>query len=311
MQPVVRVVPRCLSCALTLATTALSGACDGDDPVDPIVEVEPREVLLKFYDALGGSGWHRSDNWGTDASLDTWHGVSTDGEGNVIALRLRQNQLVGAIPPEIGMLGSLKSLDLCCGNSLSRLPSEIGKLQNLIHLGLSDTDLSGSLPPEIGSLRNLQGLDLSWNRMTGPIPPELGQLGNLVILNLWENDLTGSIPPELGDLQNTIAIYLQKNDLTGPIPPELGSLRSLGIIELHSNRLTGPIPPEFGNLDIFALTVSENQLSGRLPRELMNVSLRRFLWHDTDLCAPADDAFQEWLRSIGLHEGGANCPSGN
>ena len=155
MQPVVRVFPRCLPCALFLALPALYGGCDGDDPVDPVVELE-REVLLKFYDALGGSGWHRSDNWGTDASLHRWHGVTTDGEGNVIALTLRQNRLVGAIPAEIRMLGGLKSLDLCCGNSLTVIPPEIGNLQDLVHLHLQDSDLSGSIPPELSNcLQNI------------------------------------------------------------------------------------------------------------------------------------------------------------
>ena len=100
--------------------------------------------------------------------------------------------------------------------------------------------------------------------------------------------------------------------MTGPIPPEFGQLGNLVLLDLGTNDLTGPIPPEFGSLEILTyLAASDNQLSGRLPRELMNVPLGEFHWHDTDLCAPADDEFQEWLRSIGLNRGGANCPSGN
>jgi len=37
------------------------------------------------------------------------------------------------------------------------------------------------------------------------------------------------------------------------------------------------------------------------------LTLESFHWNDTDLCAPADDAFQEWLKSIEDHQGDGNC----
>jgi len=48
------------------------------------ITVNPdRSVLVEIHEALGGSGWRRDDNWGTDAPLDKWYGVTADSEGNV------------------------------------------------------------------------------------------------------------------------------------------------------------------------------------------------------------------------------------
>ena len=41
-----------------------------------------RAMLAAIYDALGGSGWITSTNWKTDASLDTWYGVTTNETGS-------------------------------------------------------------------------------------------------------------------------------------------------------------------------------------------------------------------------------------
>lgn len=80
---------------------------------------------------------------------------------------------------------------------------------------------------------------------------------------------------------------LSDNNLTGPLPPELGGLDQLKVLYLHRNGLTGAIPQEFTNLE-----------------------LEEFYWSETQLCAPANQAFQTWLRSIRYHQGGATCTSG-
>ena len=64
------------------------------------VTVAPdRRALLGIHDALGGSGWRNSGNWGTDAPLDEWHGVTADPKDNVLALGLSGNGLSGTQCP--------------------------------------------------------------------------------------------------------------------------------------------------------------------------------------------------------------------
>ena len=251
-----------------------------------------RDILVALHQATDGSNWRVSDNWNTDAPLDTWYGVEIDDRGRVISLHLRRNQLTGAFPLELTSLTALKDLQLA-GNSLTgSIPSELGRLANLVTLDLARNLLTGSIPPELGHLTNLTHLNLVSNQLTGPIPPELGSLVNLESLDLFLNPLTGRIPPELGALVNLKSLglgdhlsgpippelgslaqlqslYLQYNHLTGPIPPELGSLEHLRYLALQDNDLTGPIPPELGSLPhLRSLDLQNNDLAGAIPSEL-------------------------------------------
>ena len=170
------------------------------------VTVAPdRRALLSFYEALNGSRWPLSENWGTDAPLDEWYGVTADSKDNVLALEMGFNRLSGTIPPEIGALGALEELNL---------------INNF---------LRGSIPPELGNLRSLRVLILFGNRLEGPVPPELGSLENLryLVVSNAVVGLTGPIPPELGSLRNLRRLDLSSNDLAGAIPPELESLENL------------------------------------------------------------------------------------
>lgn len=297
---IMRVLSRRVQRGLALVAVAVASGCDG--PAEP-VELDGRQVLTTLFNETRGSRWSNSDNWATDAPLDTWFGVTTDSEGNVTELRLLEslehlnlgmyyahsNVLTGSIPPELGNLRNLESLDL------------------------EFSGLTGSIPPELGKLRNLKRLWLNGNRLTGSIPPQFGNLQDLEELILSLNRLTGSIPPELGNLQHLVRLFLGYNELTGPIPPEFGNLQNIESLSLAPLRLlTGSIPPELGGLqNLDFLNLQDNTaMSGRLPLELIGVPIRAFLWDGTDLCAPPDDAFQEWLASIRHHEGGRRCSSG-
>ena len=79
-------------------------------------------------------------------------------------------------------------------------------------------------------------------------------------------------------------------------------------LALHNNALTGPVPPELGSIRLLrTLSIAGNPLTGALPGTLTRVTLERFHWNDTELCAPTGDAFQEWLNSIDDHQGNGNC----
>ena len=67
-----------------------------------------RVVLVAFYEATNGANWADSENWLTDASLSSWHGVNIDPSGRVTELDLSGNDLHGEIPPELGTLTHLR-----------------------------------------------------------------------------------------------------------------------------------------------------------------------------------------------------------
>ena len=229
---------------------------------------------------------------------------------NLRSLYLNYNELTGAIPSELGDLDSLKGLWLADNDLTGTIPPELGDLTNLEWFALSDNELTGAIPREFGTLDNLIGIGLSGNQLTGTIPPELGNLENLQALVLTDNKLTGTIPPELGDLVNLEYFWLSDNELTGAIPPELGDLVNLKWFWISDNELTGTIPPELGNLEnLQALVLNNNELTGAIPPELVALELSTFHWHNTQLCAPDTEEFQEWLESIEDHEGGETCSS--
>ena len=231
---------------------------------------------------------------------------------NLEVVQFPNNSLSGRIPPELGQLQNLRFLSLSGNELTGSIPSELGQLQNLSSVQLQDNSLSGRIPPELGQLQNLEWLNLSENDISGPIPPELGQLQNLKYLYLSKLQLSGSIPPELGQLQNLRTLSLGSNQLSGSIPSELGFARSLESLNFSSNQLTGVLPESFGYLDrLKTLNATGNtDLSGALPLTLVNLDLEKLLLGDTLLCAPADPAFQNWIRRILLSRV-ATCGSGN
>ena len=253
---------------------------------------DDRKVLVEFYHATDGANWTNNTNWLSSRPLDTWHGVTTNGERvtqlhlpdnrlsgqippqldgltDLTVLRLDDNQLTGSIPPELGNLAKLAHLILRGNQLTGEIPSEPGAFSNLTVLSLAQNRLTGEIPLELGDLSNLERLILWGNQLTGEIPSELGDLSNLEELYLNDNRLTGEIPPELGGISNLTELWISQNQLNGKIPLELGDLSNLKRLYLWGNQLTGEIPPKLGKLSNLAVMIlSENQLTGSIPPEL-------------------------------------------
>lgn len=152
-----------------------------------------RTVLVELYDALGGSNWMTNTNWKTDADLDRWFGVTTNGDERVVRLELPDNGLSGSIPAGIGRLEALETLDL------------------------DSNRIAGAFPPELGDLSNLESLWLSDNALSGTIPPELGRLGNLAVLSLADNaKLAGALTEPMTALTNLQELLADGSGLCAP-----------------------------------------------------------------------------------------------
>ena len=226
--------------------TATPTATPTDTPTPTPTAVD-RAALVALYEATDGANWTSNDNWLSEAPLGEWHGVITDRNGRVTGLDLRENQLTGEIPTELGSLSNLE----------------------WVYLGWNQ--LHGTIPPDLGRLTNLGLLELIRNQLTGEIPSELGRLSSLRSLYLDGNELTGEIPPELGSLSNLIQLWLYDNQLSGEIPAELGNLANLVELDFSVNQLSGEIPEELGGLpSLISLDLSENQLSGCVPDKLQD-----------------------------------------
>ena len=275
-------LPALLACGDAGPTELPPGIPESTDPSTD------RAALIAIYEATNGAGWKNSRRWLDDGPLAVWYGVDTDTDGRVTELRLRDNDLEGRIPPQIGHLAQLTDLDLGENTLTGPIPPEIGGLTELRSLALWSNRLEGRIPPQIGRLSSLTELHLSANALTGPIPPEIGRLSALRGLGLWSNDLTGSIPPELGDLGALSRLWLGGNDLTGRIPPEIGGLTELRSLALWFNRLEGRIPPQIGRLSsLTELHLGGNDLTGPIPPEIGGLSqLQSLQLYRNDLGGP-------------------------
>ena len=96
----------------------------------------------------------------SEEPVGAWYGVTTDDDGCVTRLELRNNELSGEIPSEWGSISRLRVLNLSNNNRLTgEIPAELGNLSLLEHLDLSDqtgqTDrsyaLSGEIPEELAT----------------------------------------------------------------------------------------------------------------------------------------------------------------
>ena len=282
------VTPRCdLDCEevgdLMLRERCLKSQAENRCNSTPGSARTDRNALEALYRATNGSNWANNGNWLSEEPLHRWAGVTTNGDGRVIGLRLR--------------------------NLIGPIPRDIGRLTALLWLHFEDNELTGSIPTELGNLRSLRVLRLTRNKLSGRVPTALANLSSLEDLELDLNMLSGPIPAEIGNLINLKVLALNDNTLSGPIPVELGNLANVERVYLFNNTLSGPIPTEFGNLaKLEVLVLSTNALSGSLPRIFGGLS--RLWWLDiarTGVCVPDDAAMRAWSRNFAFTTSGLTC----
>lgn len=145
------------------------------------VDSDPERTALEaLYDAAGGGGWTRSDNWCSDKPLAEWYGVETDAEGRVTALRLPENNLSGAILKYVGKLTSLRHLDL----SRNALEEDLDFFNAETKQWCSHLD----------DLLELETIDMNHNRLTAGLPMGWSRMVNLRYVDLSSNRLSGGTP---------------------------------------------------------------------------------------------------------------------
>ena len=144
--------------------------------------------------------------WGQSYAIETTHTIILNG-----------NDLYGHIPPEIGDLINLTTLDLSNNQLSGGIPPELANLKNLKHIILSANQLTGFIPHEIGNLINLTTLDLHNNQLSGSVPPEIGNLSHLTKLDLHNNQLSGIIPEVICYIEN-LSANIANNEFCLPYP---------------------------------------------------------------------------------------------
>lgn len=197
------------------------------------------DVLSILYLSTLGESWLTKSNWlmGEACPNGNWYGVKCN-SSNISQLHLNENNLVGSLPSQLGML----------------VVSSF--------ISLNTNSLNGPIPSQFGLWTSLTyGFDLDVNNFTGLIPSEMGMLTGLKLFDFYFNSLSGSIPSQLGLLASTTHFDIHTNLLSGPIPSQLGLLTELNAFWLTANRFCGDIPSEvsaLSSLEGMKYDVSDN-----------------------------------------------------
>ncbi|CAM8944929.1 unnamed protein product [Rhodiola kirilowii] len=202
---------------------------------------------------------------------------------SLVSLDLSKNTLSGQVPAELGSLKRLKLLNLFMNRLHGPVPEFISDLTDLETLGLWMNNFTGVIPSRLGENGKLQVLDLSSNKLTGSIPENLCLSNQLRILILFKNFLFGSIPDQLGRCYSLTRVRLGENYLNGSIPKGFIYLSELNLLELQDNYLTGELSENENSfltlpVKLGQLNLSNNLLSGNLPRSLSNFTALQILF---------------------------------
>nr|XP_027082867.1 LRR receptor-like serine/threonine-protein kinase EFR [Coffea arabica] len=214
-----------------------------------------------------------SKNWSSTAapsSVCDWIGVQCSSRHQrVTALNMSNMGLTGTIPPDLGNLSFLVSLDLRNNSFHGNLPEELSHLRRLRYFRLTSNNFNGEIPMWFGRFPELRFLFLDSNGFSGFIPPPISNLSKLETLNLRDNFLGGNIPEKMGNLSALRELYLSGDDLAGQIPLSLCKFSHLQVLDLSNNRLSGHIPKEIGNLEkLTYLSLMTNNFTGVIPQEI-------------------------------------------
>ncbi len=269
--------------------------------------------LVTLYDATDGENWTTS--WNLNAPMTAWHGITLNANACVSIVDLRNNNLTGNIPIELGDLSSLERLYLSNNALTGSIPTELTSLYSLQHLWLFSNFLTGNIPPELGNLPSLTHLGIGSNQLTGSFPAELGNLDKLIHLSVKNNQLDGCFAANLRNLCNNDSLSAENIDTgnnfdaswnafcandAGLCTPEMcRQSDSLALVALYNStnganwdtiwNLQQPMNTWYGitlneNGCVRQIDLSENQLVGTLPPELDTLkSISRLYLYDNQI----------------------------
>ena len=85
-------------------------------------------------------------------------------------------------------------IDLSCNKLVGEIPPQLGMMSTIRAMNLSHNNLTGPIPTTFSNLKLMKSLDLSYNNLSGKILPELTKITFLAVFSVAHNDLSGTTP---------------------------------------------------------------------------------------------------------------------
>ena len=98
-------------------------------------------------------------------------------------------------------------IDLSSNRLTGGIPPELGNISGITSLNLSYYCLTGPIPATFSNLTQIESLDLSYNKLSGMIPWQLTQLTSLGVFLVAHNSLSGCIP----ELKNQFLTFTESS----------------------------------------------------------------------------------------------------
>ena len=120
-------------------------------------------ALAELHAATGGESWTNNSGWDSNSALSSRYGITiAAGDSLVREIRLPGNGLRGPLPPEIGSLRKLETLDLADNDLTGGIAAPIASIDVLDTIRVSgNADMEGALPFQMAAMTGLQALQYS------------------------------------------------------------------------------------------------------------------------------------------------------
>lgn len=265
-------------------------------------------AVLYYSTTSNISDWTESFEFlGEQAECDWSGAILCNTNGTLIHLDLSQNNLVGTIPIELGLLATLEFLNLN-GNLLQgSIPQSLSQLTGIKTFDVGGNHLTGTLSESLfEGWKLMESWSINNNMFSGTLPLEFGDLTNVKSLYCQTNKLEGSLPMSfwlnfnkleeldlssqngftMGTIATEIGMWsnlesLQGHDLNtrGTLPTQIGLLTQMTDLKLADNHMSGPLPSQlFGLSNLKFLTLSMNGFTGTVPTEILQLTSLEWLF---------------------------------
>ncbi|KAG6773102.1 hypothetical protein POTOM_020356 [Populus tomentosa] len=198
-------------------------------------------------------------------------------------LYLRDTSFIGPLQLPQHPTPNLQTVDMPGNNIHGQIARNIcsifPRLKNFV---MANNSLIGCIPPCFGNMSSLEYLDLSNNHMSCEL---LEHNLPIVASSLWSlklsnNNFKGRLPLSVFNMTNLDYLFLDGNKFAGQVSGTFSLASSISWFDISNNLLSGMLPRGIWNSSIYrfqAIDLSRNHFEGTIPKEYFNSYWLEFL----------------------------------